>query len=147
MVADIKLEDGVVTVEDTDPTKPVTQLKVKAWDIVLDAPDRRKNQTGDRRALVHGPGDNLTINWGNDYPGGVNILGTVELGAIHARDGKLSIRNPKSLNSTTMTGDTIICSETAGIEGGHFKQKDYDLLKEIKQLRAEVDALKAKYPI
>jgi hypothetical protein len=53
------------------------QVKVEAWDLCLDGgKDRRKNDTPQRRALVHDFDDGLTLNWDGDYPGGVTINGT-----------------------------------------------------------------------
>ncbi len=49
------------------------QVAVDAWDLCIDSPDRRKNETSHRRALVHDFNDGLTVNWGNDYPGGVSL--------------------------------------------------------------------------
>jgi hypothetical protein len=50
-----------------------------ASDFVLDHPLRRKNKTEFRRALVHDFDDKLTLNFDGDYPGGVKILGAVEI--------------------------------------------------------------------
>ncbi|MCU0567577.1 MAG: hypothetical protein MUF49_13385 [Oculatellaceae cyanobacterium Prado106] len=61
------------------------QVKIEAWDFLLDAADRRKpNETNIhysdyRRALVHNVGDKLTINYAGDYPGGVDIQGTTSI--------------------------------------------------------------------
>lgn len=57
-------------------------MKVRTLDLMLDAPSRRINNTGYRRALVHDSGDKLTINYAKDYPGGVNILGNISLEKI-----------------------------------------------------------------
>jgi hypothetical protein len=52
-------------------------LKVRGPDILLDHPDRRAGHAGGvRRALVHGPSDNLMLNYANDYTGGVDVQGT-----------------------------------------------------------------------
>jgi hypothetical protein len=49
-------------------------LKHTGSDIMLDSPARRAGRHGPhRRALVHDPVDGLTINWANDYTGGVRI--------------------------------------------------------------------------
>ena len=63
---DIKLLDG--------------QVKVEATDLCLDSPLRRTNNSPFRRALVHDYEDGLTLNWDNDYPGGVKIVGDLKLG-------------------------------------------------------------------
>jgi hypothetical protein len=57
------------------------QVVIDAWDLCLDSPDRRNPAypTPYRRALVHDPNDGLTLNWGQDYPGGVTINGVVSV--------------------------------------------------------------------
>jgi hypothetical protein len=149
MVADIKLEDNVVSVEDTDPAKPIALLKIKARDLELDASDRRKNQTEHRRALVHGPGDTLVINWGPDYPGGVTIDGEVKfLGAVNSHAG-ISIRPPPNNIAGNYLRITNECIEFHTYKGG-FPPK-YDvfpldrlLVEEVRKLRTQVDELMKK---
>jgi hypothetical protein len=74
MVTDVRLDEG-------DGSFVVVQgrvLKIAGSELMLDSPERRiENQNPNRRALVHDPKDGLTINSGNDYPGGVTINGTV----------------------------------------------------------------------
>jgi hypothetical protein len=68
MESDIKLDRHLVVIEATD--------------LVLNANERRNPNgpaDGYRRALVHGPGDQLVINYDGDYPGGVSIFGRVHL--------------------------------------------------------------------
>lgn len=68
--ADVTLDGGNCIVDGN-------WLLVKCLDIKLDAPSRRSNNTGERRALVHGFGDELIVNYADDYPGGVTIRGEV----------------------------------------------------------------------
>ncbi|EEW26860.1 hypothetical protein [Rhodobacter ferrooxidans] len=73
MSSDVKLNDGSdaswVTVE-------ANVLNVKGTDVILDSAARRGGHGGPfRRALVHDQSDGLTINFNNDYPGGVTING------------------------------------------------------------------------
>lgn len=57
------------------------EVHLNGWRIVLNGPDlvidagqgRRVNDSGFRRAIVHGPNDTLIINFSNDYPNGVII--------------------------------------------------------------------------
>jgi hypothetical protein len=49
--------------------------KLMTLDLMLDAPSRRSTAGGQRRALVHDFTDGLTVNWNNDYPGGVTVNG------------------------------------------------------------------------
>ena len=72
MSTDIKLDEHHVIVEGRI-------LKVQAWDLQLDHPDRRKKDTPHRRALVHDFNDGLTANWGEDYPGGITLNGVREI--------------------------------------------------------------------
>lgn len=55
-----------------------THLYINHHDVHLDRADRRVNNNGWRRALVHDFQDGLTLNWASDYPGGVTIRGTVK---------------------------------------------------------------------
>ena len=67
-----------------------------AYDVVLDNPARRRpgDPRGVRRALVHDFDDGLTLNWNQDYPGGVTIRGVVSLpeGIQDARIASLTLR-------------------------------------------------------
>lgn len=69
--SDVRLEPG--------------QVVIDAWDLCVDSPDRRTRDAGHRRALVHDFDDGLTVNWAEDYPGGVTVRGVAEL---HARSGR-----------------------------------------------------------
>jgi hypothetical protein len=77
-MVDIKLENDNVIVEGTI-------LKAKVEDLEIDAPLASGRRIypylvgGRRRALVHGYGDILTMNWERDYPGGVKIEGDVHI--------------------------------------------------------------------
>jgi hypothetical protein len=62
-------------VADSDIRLVPGQVRVEAWDLVLDAKDRRKTTTPQRRAMVHDFDDGLTVNWANDYPYGVTLKG------------------------------------------------------------------------
>ncbi len=56
-------------------------VHVRAADLMLDHPQRRKpgRSKPHRRALVHDADDGLTINFNNDYPGGVTINGVTRI--------------------------------------------------------------------
>ena len=102
MLSDIKLNNNRVEVEGT-------YLQFKGVDFLLDNTDRRgtRNRTRPRRALVHDFQDGLTINWANDYPGGVTI------------------NNGKIIN-LTLDGK-IIAKETIKAEKGIEIKKPYGL--------------------
>lgn len=65
---------------------------VKATDLILDGPGRRKNNTGERRALVHGFDDKLVINYGKDYPGGVKIEGELAMETLTLKDNQVRLK-------------------------------------------------------
>ena len=63
------------------------RMDVKASDLVLDSPARRKpGGPTFRRALVHDERDGLTINFNRDYPGGVTVSGEVVTVACNRMD-------------------------------------------------------------
>ncbi len=69
-MSDIKFDGEWVNVEGF-------VLKSQTTDFMLDHASRRTVQGGHRRALVHDFADGLTVNWANDYPGGVTINGNL----------------------------------------------------------------------
>ena len=56
-----------------------THLRLKHHDLHLNSDSRRGGHSGDRRALVHDFQDGLTVNWAEDYTGGVTIRGEVKI--------------------------------------------------------------------
>lgn len=57
-------------------------LKCTASDLMLDSPARRGGRGGThRRALVHDASDGLTINFAQDYQGGVTVVGDLAVTA------------------------------------------------------------------
>ena len=75
-----------------------THLRLTHHDLHLNNPARRTGN-GDRRALVHDFQDGLTINWANDYPGGVTVRGRVkcpqglEIGSMDVADVIQQLQN------------------------------------------------------
>jgi hypothetical protein len=72
MVSDIRLDGDAVVIEGK-------WTKLLTWDLMLDGLGRRSAPDGERRALVHGPDDNLIVNFHRDYPGGVRLEGHVRV--------------------------------------------------------------------
>lgn len=71
---------GDITLEENKVNVNSRWLHVNSWDIMLDGPGRRSEEsTPYRRALVHDGEDGLTINYNMDYPGGVTLRGSVSL--------------------------------------------------------------------
>jgi hypothetical protein len=71
MPADILLDDP----QDGWTTVQGDILRAQTTDLMLDSPERRSTDVGERRALVHDTNDGLTINYAGDYPSGVKIQG------------------------------------------------------------------------
>lgn len=57
-------------------------LKTIGADFIMDFAPRRSNATPLRRAMVHDFQDGLTLNWANDYPGGITLNGVVKTGEL-----------------------------------------------------------------
>lgn len=78
---------------DSDVVVQAHTLRIQGVDLVLDGgPERKKVTNQDpRRALVHDFKDKLTINYGKDYSGGVQILGYVH--APDAVEASLLVAN------------------------------------------------------
>lgn len=77
MSADIKLDGNWLVFEGQ-------WTRVRSWDLMLDAEDRRSDSSGWRRALVHNHEDGLTINYSSDYPAGVKIEGNTKCDSVEA---------------------------------------------------------------
>jgi hypothetical protein len=102
--ADVKLLADQVRIEGR------RQVIVDALDLCVDNSDRRSEHTSpDRRALVHDYGDKLTINYTQDYPGGVTIDGLHEINAV-----------PKKATGLGLTFDHLRVKGNTKIEG-HLK--------------------------
>lgn len=85
-MSDIKFDGEWVVVEGN-------WLRARTLDFMLDAPSRRSNKTGHRRALVHNGGDGLTINYASDYPGGVTIRGELKVDRISGHTHRLNVKD------------------------------------------------------
>jgi hypothetical protein len=71
MATDLRLDDG----DGTFLVLDARVVKAAGSDFMLDSVGRRKGGGPFRRALVHDQNDGLTINFNNDYQGGVTING------------------------------------------------------------------------
>lgn len=127
------------------------QVKVEAWDLCVDATDRRKDTTTPhRRALVHDFEDGLTVNWGGDYPGGVTINGT-KVRVV----GKLEI-TPQTFHAPAPTGVLTRHDPTGGavvgtgtpdtlpaaVMASYLGSGPVDVIEALSKLFAEIDSLK-----
>ena len=78
-MSDIKFDGEFVIIEGN-------WTRAATLDLMLDAPSRRTNTSGFRRALVHDVGDGLTMNYANDYPSGVAINGARTISGHNSGD-------------------------------------------------------------
>jgi hypothetical protein len=96
-------------------------LLVQGHDLLLDSPARRKKGSSRfRRALVHDQNDGLTLNFANDYPGGVTI------------------DDVRSLNFVISHHDEILKA------GGNPPDERVNLADTIKTLRAQIADLQVQ---
>ncbi|WP_010246698.1 hypothetical protein [Acetivibrio cellulolyticus] len=147
-------------------------LNCKGTDIILDCIERHpldnngKRIEGQRRALVHDTDDNLTLNYLNDYTGGVKINGEVSFpsgklklgenvikvtsnGAsidiaenVNVSNGKLEIRRGTS-ESITFAGNEIIVKRTESNYAGPYEAR-FELVKTVRDLQNTVMKLQNK---
>jgi len=76
IMTDIILDDA----DGTYITVDSQVVRCTGSDLLLENPARRRlNTHAIRRALVHDQNDGLTINYNNDYPGGVTINDVVKI--------------------------------------------------------------------
>lgn len=88
MSTDIKLDQG----GGTWILAEAAVLKTTAADVMVDSPARRGGAGGPfRRALVHGTGDALVLNYAADYTGGVVVHGPLTAGGAVAAAGDVTI--------------------------------------------------------
>ena len=87
----------------------VDMLNLQVADIWLDNSSRRGGAVGIcRRALVHSNNDVLTINYGSDYTGGVNIQGNVGIGTTSLSEKLEVIGNINSEGKLKENGHDLI---------------------------------------
>jgi hypothetical protein len=119
----------------------ISPLLVNSTDFLLDSPERRKNNTPHRRALVHGFNDELVLNFGGDYPGGVTINSF--LNVDHSALFKGSVEIDGQLDITEDTGmlkDVFINGEL--FVKHEVSREEFSLVPFIEQLQKDVEKLK-----
>ena len=105
---DLTLNDNNVTVVAGE------RVVLNGWDVELWGDGRAagnavKTPTTFRRAMVHDFGDQLTLNWGGDYQGGVTVIGDLRIRAAPQKsllllNGKLKFNGqPDSVTATETT--------------------------------------------
>jgi len=144
MATDVKLDQGV------DGSFLVLEgrvVKAAASDFMLDSPERRMGPNPFRRALVHDQSDGLTINFANDYKGGITLNAVREISPIPVPTKGLGVP----------TNPTPILVVRGGIEfefhstpkvlvggGGESKVTRFSLHEELTKLQDKISTLEAK---
>jgi len=122
-------------------------VKATAADFMLDSPARRIGPNPFRRALVHNQSDGLTVNFANDYQGGITLNGVAEIiprlergkppFELEAHSGTLVVRGDISFE--TPTHEVVV-----GAPGGDPGGKTLSLNLELKKLQEQISTLQAK---
>jgi hypothetical protein len=137
-----------------DATQQITvqcdNLKVEGHDFLLDSASRRKagNTSAFRRAIVHDQGDGLTVNFANDYPGGVTLNGVAAITPLSTpkpigvlnRTNALIVHGDISYEvhgPQLVSGGSDVITTTVATEAGKLQGL-------INELTARVTALEAK---
>jgi hypothetical protein len=127
-------------------------VKAAGSDFMLDSPERRIGPSPFRRALVHDQDDSLTVNFANDYKGGVTLNAVREISPRQIPKDKFSIRlDPTPIlvvhggiqfevhsESLLSAGDVL----TGG--GGGIKVTTLSLIGELTKLQNQISALQTK---
>ncbi len=139
-------------------------VRFVANDLMLDFKKRRANDSPFRRALTHDYADGLTFNWDRDFPGGITMLGHVDipdsLSVGRAWTAKLVLQVqeyfPASSAETpgpTHIDDVLQEPDPSGLGGLRDRVKDIDLTtgpgevdleSELRRLWAEVVRLRER---
>jgi hypothetical protein len=110
-----------------------SNLNVRGTDFVIDSPVRRKpNGPRLRRALVHDESDGLSINFGNDYPGGVTMGGVRVLDVTGELTFKISHIGELSSSGGPAPNERVILSELIK----ELRRQIFDLQLQINKLAA-----------
>jgi hypothetical protein len=130
-----------------DATQQVTvqcdNLKVEGHDFLLDSQSRRRpgNTSAFRRAIVHDQNDGLTINFGNDYPGGVTLNAVVAITPLSTPIpiGVLD-RTPKLV----VHGDITYEERGLALVGGGFNTVTTSVAAQFGKLQGLIDQLTSR---
>ncbi len=123
-------------------------LKATGSDFMLDSSNRRIGPKPFRRALVHDQGDGLTVNFANDYQGGVTLNAVREISPHRTpRDGTFATIDPTPILVVRGGIQFEVHSESplsVGGGGGGSKVTTLSLIGELTKLQDQISALQAK---
>jgi hypothetical protein len=129
-VTDVRLDEG----DGSYVVLDARVVKTTGSDFMVDAASRRKGVKPFRRALVHDEGDSLTVNYDNDYAGGLTLIGVGDI-YLRAREG--------GLGTLSVHGSITYEAQTTNMDG-HVATTTVSLDQELSALRGEIEQLKAR---
>jgi hypothetical protein len=122
-------------------------VKAAASDFMLDSPERRKGSNPFRRALVHDQSDGLTVNFANDYHGGITLNGVTEISPQTPKGGPLSVLTdptPRLKLRGTIEFEVHTVTPVLVGSGGELTVNTFTLHVELQKLQNQISELKAK---
>jgi hypothetical protein len=126
-------------------------VKAAGSDFMLDSPERRIGRNPFRRALVHDQDDSLTVNFANDYKGGVTLNAVRELSPRQIPKDKFSIRLDPTPILVVHGGiqfevhsESLLSAGDVLTGGGGIKITTLSLIGELTKLQDQISALQAK---
>lgn len=152
MPTDIELGENAVWII-AHPVDPEIVGRVTCWagDFELDGGEKRRAPSanaGMRRAMVHGLGDVLVLNFTGDYTGGLRVDGKTNI------NGSLAVAQKAVLNGgLIVTGGTKVqyplfvhappgggftLPELAGPPGNNTTEQKIELVHQIQEMRAAI---------
>lgn len=120
-------------------------VNAKASDLMLDAPDRRLAGGGPRyrRALVHNQRDGLTVNFNQDYPGGLTLNGVAELVPKAPAGGGIAPERLRTVPDLVVRGGIQFIWEETGLLAGQ-RERAVTVQGLLTALQAQVDELSGR---
>jgi len=140
MATDVKLDQG-------DGSFLVLEGRVVqavGSDFMLDSPKRRIGPKPFRRALVHDQGDGLTINFANDYQGGITLNAVREISPHQIRTGGPFDPIDPTPILVVRGGIEFEVHSPVNILGDGGEVTTLSLIGELRNLQSQISALQAK---
>ena len=148
MTTDVRLDQ----VDGTFLELEARVVKAIASDFMLDQPSRRKGGAPHRRALVHNQSDGLTVNFNNDYEGGVTINGELTIRDGEPIRGGITVNGPITLDGGITMSRNLSLTGDIQFQIQHFNEigdilsvppptETVSLAETIKSLRGDISAL------
>lgn len=120
-------------------------VKATAADFMLDSPVRRIGPNPFRRALVHNQSDGLTVNFANDYPGGITLNGATEIFPQTLTSGPVSVTiNPTPILKVRGGIEFEFHSIPTIQSGFESTVTTFNLHSELTKLQNQISALQTK---